>query len=136
MQAVKHARDKKYDVVLIDTAGRMHNKEYLMRDLAKLVKFNEPDLVLFVGEALVGNVAVNQLVKFNEALVDYATDTQHPKSIDGILLTKFDTVDDKVGAAISMTYVSGQPIMFVGTGQNYTDLKALNPKVIVNALMK
>ena len=58
------------------------------------------------------------------------------KGIDGIVLTKFDTVDDKVGAAISMTYITGQPIVFVGTGQTYGDLKKLNVKSVVKALLQ
>lgn len=61
-----------YDVVLIDTAGRMQNKEPLMRALAKLVSDNEPDLVLFVGEALVGNDGIDQLMMFNQALANYS----------------------------------------------------------------
>ena len=122
---------------------------------------NQPDLVLFVGEALVGNEAVDQLVKFNQALADHSK-SQRPHLIDGIVLTKFDTIDDKVqnmatplthsatllgfnamlsflmqvGAAISMTYTTGQPIVFVGTGQTYTDLKNLNAKAVVHALLK
>ena len=61
----------------------------------QLVHINEPDLVLFVGEALVGNEAVDQLKKFNHAMMDFSkSDT--PRLIDGILLTKFDTIDDKV----------------------------------------
>ncbi|KAH0999479.1 hypothetical protein HUJ04_001363 [Dendroctonus ponderosae] len=135
MEAIKFARDTKVDVVLIDTAGRMQDNEPLMRALTKLIKVNEPDLVLFVGEALVGNEAVDQLVKFNQALADYSANT-NPHLIDGIVLTKFDTIDDKVGAAISMTYITGQPIVFVGTGQTYTDLKALNVKAVVHSLMK
>ncbi|CAG9766601.1 unnamed protein product [Ceutorhynchus assimilis] len=134
-EAIKFARDNKIDVVLIDTAGRMQDNEPLMRALTKLIKVNEPDLVLFVGEALVGNEAVDQLVKFNQALADYSS-TTNPHLIDGIVLTKFDTIDDKVGAAISMTYITGQPIVFVGTGQTYTDLKALNVKAVVHSLMK
>lgn len=68
-----------------------------MRALTKLIKVNEPDLVLFVGEALVGNEAVDQLVKFNQALADYSYSTNaSPHLIDGIVLTKFDTIDDKV----------------------------------------
>ena len=102
---------------------------------AQLVNTVQPNLVLFVGEALVGNEAVDQLVKFNQALADYSSN-DNPHIIDGIVLTKFDTIDDKVGAAISMTYITGQPIVFVGTGQTYTDLKALNAKAVVNALMK
>ncbi|KAJ8720056.1 hypothetical protein PYW07_012099 [Mythimna separata] len=135
MEAIRYANDSKIDVVLIDTAGRMQDNEPLMRALAKLIKVNEPDMVLFVGEALVGNEAVDQLVKFNQALADHSSST-NPHVIDGIVLTKFDTIDDKVGAAISMTYITGQPIVFVGTGQTYTDLKALNANAVVNALMK
>ncbi|KAF5759788.1 putative signal recognition particle, SRP54 subunit, GTPase domain-containing protein [Helianthus annuus] len=59
--------------------------------------------------------------------------SQSPKLIDGILLTKFDTIDDKVGAALSMVYISGAPVMFIGRGQSYTDLKKLNVKAIVKA---
>ncbi|XP_060804133.1 signal recognition particle receptor subunit alpha homolog [Amyelois transitella] len=135
MEAIKFASDSKIDVVLVDTAGRMQDNEPLMRALAKLIKVNEPDMVLFVGEALVGNEAVDQLVKFNQALADHSSST-NPHMIDGIVLTKFDTIDDKVGAAISMTYITGQPIVFVGTGQTYTDLKALNANAVVHALMK
>ncbi|XP_044747878.1 signal recognition particle receptor subunit alpha homolog isoform X2 [Coccinella septempunctata] len=135
MEAIKFARDSSFDVVLVDTAGRMQDNEPLMRSLTKLIKVNEPDLVLFVGEALVGNEAVDQLVKFNQALADYSSNS-NPHIIDGIVLTKFDTIDDKVGAAISMTYITGQPIVFVGTGQTYTDLKALNVKAVVHSLMK
>uniref|UniRef100_A0A2I9LPS3 Signal recognition particle receptor n=1 Tax=Centruroides hentzi TaxID=88313 RepID=A0A2I9LPS3_9SCOR len=135
MEAINYAKDMKVDVVLIDTAGRMQDNEPLMRALAKLIKVNSPDLVLFVGEALVGNEAVDQLVKFNRALADHSSQ-ENPHLIDGIVLTKFDTIDDKVGAAISMTYITGQPIIFVGTGQTYTDLKTLNPKAVVHALMK
>lgn len=135
MEAINHARDCHIDVVLVDTAGRMQDNEPLMRALAKLIKVNQPDLVLFVGEALVGNEAVDQLTKFNQALADHSN-MENPRLIDGIILTKFDTIDDKVGAAISMTYTTGQPIVFVGTGQTYTDLRNLNAKAVVHALLK
>lgn len=135
MEAIKFANEKNIDVVLIDTAGRMQDNEPLMRSLSKLIKVNNPNLVLFVGEALVGNEAVDQLVRFNQSLADFSSN-EDPHIIDGIVLTKFDTIDDKVGAAISMTYVTGQPIVFVGTGQTYTDLKALNINAVVNSLMK
>jgi len=135
MEAINYARDSHIDVVLIDTAGRMQDNEPLMRALAKLISVNAPDLVLFVGEALVGNEAIDQLVKFNAALADHSSN-ENPHTIDGIVLTKFDTIDDKVGSAISMTYISGQPIVFVGTGQTYPDLKSLDAKAVVAALMK
>ncbi|ROT75351.1 putative signal recognition particle receptor subunit alpha-like [Penaeus vannamei] len=133
--AIEFARKNDFDVVLIDTAGRMQDNEPLMRALAKLILVNEPDLTLFVGEALVGNEAVDQLVKFNRALANHSTSNK-PQVIDGIVLTKFDTIDDKVGAAISMTYITGQPIVFVGCGQTYTDLRRLDAKAVVNSLMK
>lgn len=110
------ATERNLDVVLVDTAGRMQDNMPLMTALAKvskssdrentwdnhlkvyfqLIRVNEPDLVLFVGEALVGNEAVDQLVKFNQALADNATPGSPARLIDGIVLTKFDTIDDKV----------------------------------------
>lgn len=101
---------------------------------SQLVRINNPQKVFFVGEALVGNDGVDQLLKFNQALKDNA-DMARPRLIDGIVLTKFDTIDDKVGAALSMTYLSGQPIMFVGVGQKYTDLRTLDVKAVVQALL-
>jgi len=89
------AKNKEFDVVLIDTAGRMQDNEPLMRSLAKLVAVNNPDKIIFVGEALVGNEAVDQLTKFNQALKDFSG-LQNPRHIDGMILTKFDTIDDKV----------------------------------------
>ncbi|NWT73895.1 SRPRA protein, partial [Prunella himalayana] len=135
MEAISYARNQGFDVVLVDTAGRMQDNAPLMTALAKLIAVNAPDLVLFVGEALVGNEAVDQLVKFNKALADHSM-AQTPRLIDGIVLTKFDTIDDKVGAAISMTYITSKPIVFVGTGQTYCDLRSLNAKAVVAALMK
>ncbi|BBN16302.1 signal recognition particle receptor subunit alpha [Marchantia polymorpha subsp. ruderalis] len=133
-EAIREACRTKQDVVLVDTAGRMQDNEPLMRALSKLINVNEPDLVLFVGEALVGNDGVDQLMKFNQSLADMATTTL-PRLIDGILLTKFDTIDDKVGAALSMVYISGAPVVFVGCGQTYTDLKRLNVKSIIKTLL-
>ncbi|KAI1731005.1 SRP54-type protein, GTPase domain-containing protein [Ditylenchus destructor] len=134
--AIQIADERQIDVVLVDTAGRMQDNEPLMRALSKLIRVNEPDLVLFVGEALVGNEAVDQLVKFNHSLADNSATDAKPRLIDGIMLTKFDTIDDKVGAAVSMTYITGQPIVFVGTGQTYKDLKNLNINAVVNSLLK
>ena len=134
-QALQYAKANNYDVCLIDTAGRMQDNEPLMRAIAKLVAVNTPDLVLFVGEALVGHDAVDQLTKFNRALIDYSYDPSNPRTIDGIVLTKYDTVDDKVGAALSMVYITGQPVVFVGTGQKYPNLKKLSVNEVVKALM-
>ncbi|KAI3874127.1 hypothetical protein MKX03_029803 [Papaver bracteatum] len=134
-EAIQEASRNGSDVVLVDTAGRMQDNEPLMRALSKLISLNSPDLVLFVGEALVGNDAVDQLSKFNQKLADLSN-SPSSRVIDGIVLTKFDCIDDKVGAALSMVYISGAPVMFVGCGQSYTDLKKLNVKTIVKTLLK
>ena len=132
---VKHAKQMGHDVVLIDTAGRMQDNEPLMRALSKLVTLNNPDLVLFVGEALVGNEAVDQVTGFNQSLSEYSASKQ-PRLIDGIMLTKFDTISDKVGAALSLVYTTGKPIVFVGVGQTYTDIRNLNVDHCVRSLLK
>lgn len=94
-EAIREAKAKRIDVVLIDTAGRMQNNEPLMRALAKLVTTNNPDLVVFIGEALVGNDGVDQLTTFNSALIKYSTEERDRREIDAILISKFDTVDEK-----------------------------------------
>jgi signal recognition particle receptor subunit alpha len=132
---IKYAAQMGHDVVLVDTAGRMQDNEPLMRSLSKLVTLNNPDLVLFVGEALVGNEAVDQVTGFNTALSEYSA-SREPRLIDGIMLTKFDTIDDKVGAALSLVYTTGKPIVFVGVGQTYTDIRNLNVEHCVRALLK
>ncbi|KAJ6500475.1 signal recognition particle, alpha subunit, N-terminal-domain-containing protein [Mycena sanguinolenta] len=136
-EAIAYGKDNDFDVVLIDTAGRMQDNEPLMRALAKLVAVNTPDKIIFVGEALVGNEAVDQLTKFDRALRDFssASGAGQGRGIDGMLVTKWDTVDDKVGAALSMTYVTGQPIIFVGCGQTYTDLRQLRVANVVKAIL-
>ncbi|THH32994.1 hypothetical protein EUX98_g1197 [Antrodiella citrinella] len=98
-EAIAYGRDNDFDVVLIDTAGRMQDNEPLMRALAKLVAINSPDKIIFVGEALVGNEAVDQLTKFDRALRDFSSASGgaiKERGIDGMLVTKWDTVDDKV----------------------------------------
>jgi signal recognition particle receptor subunit alpha len=135
-QAVQYAAKNKIDVVLVDTAGRMQDHDSRMAALARLIGDNQPDLVLFVGEALVGNNGIDQLRKFNQCLLDYASAGATTRGIDGIVLTKFDTIDDKVGAAVSMVYQLGQPIVFVGVGQTYQDLKSIEPDVVVECLMR
>lgn len=147
--AIAEASTKKIDVVLIDTAGRMQDNEPLMKALARLVNLNNPDVVLFIGEALTGNDGVDQLVKFNSALkelsakVDYGfnpslmTNSKGTgREIDGIILSKFDTVDDKVGAALSLTYATGKPIVFLGVGQKYQNLQKPNIDLVVKSLLR
>lgn len=133
--ALTYAKAEGYDVVLIDTAGRMQDNEPLMRALAKLVSANQPDKIIFVGEALVGNEAVDQITKFDRAMKDFSG-VSNPRGLDGSLLTKWDTVDDKVGTALTTTSATGLPIYFLGTGQTYTDLRQLRVHHVVNALLK
>lgn len=138
MDGINYARANMFNCVLVDTAGRMQDNEPLMKQLAKLIKINTPDLTLFVGEALVGNEAVDQLEKFNKSLIDNGCrlEDSSRSAINGIVLTKFDTIDDQVGAAISMTYVTAKPIVFVGVGQTYKDLKQLDARAVTKALMR
>jgi signal recognition particle receptor subunit alpha len=113
--AIELASKEGNDVVLVDTAGRMQNNVPLMKALGKLAADNQPDLVVFVGEALVGNDGVDQVRMFNQAVNAQSRN----QKVNAILLTKFDTVSDKVGAALTMTHVTNAPILFVGTGQKY-----------------
>jgi len=129
-EAIQVATEQRNDVVLVDTAGRMQNNVPLMNALSKLVVENNPDLVCFVGEALVGNDGIDQLQMFDQALRNGG----HGRRIDGIILTKFDTVSDKVGAALSMTHITGQPVLFVGTGQKYNHLKKLSVPAVIKSL--
>ena len=120
--AIKYAQAKKQDVVLIDTAGRLHSNVNLMDEVKKLVRVAKPDLTLFVGESITGNDCVEQAKKFDEIV-----------GIDGIILTKSD-VDEKGGAAISVSYVTKKPILYLGTGQEYDDLKEFDPEVIISGI--
>lgn len=133
-EAIQYAKENQIDVVVIDTAGRMQDNKRLMKELATLIEVNKPDLTLFVGEALVGNDGVDQLTTFDTEL-SYQSSDKSTKQLDGIVLTKYDTIDDKVGSAISMCYSTGHPILFVGVGQSYADLKKLSVKKIVSQLL-
>ena len=140
-EAINHAKKNGFDIVLVDTAGRMQDNEPLMKSLIELIQVNTPDLVLFVGEALVGNDGIDQLQKFNSSLKvlassENAATKQTKDLIDGIVLTKFDTIDEKVGAAVSMVHKTGHPIVFVGVGQTYTDLRTLKVESVVKSLLK
>ncbi|KAF9764801.1 Signal recognition particle receptor subunit alpha [Nosema granulosis] len=128
--AIHKANEEGYDVILIDTAGRMHNKATLMDSLSKLIRINEPDHILYVGEALVGTDSLSHILEFNKAVGKF-TD----RKIDSILLTKIDTVDDKIGQILNMTFSSHSPVMFLGTGQTNSDLMRIDSEDIINILM-
>lgn len=120
--AIKHAQAKGVDVVLIDTAGRMQNNSDLVNEMKKIMRVAKPDLKIFVGESITGNDCVEQARSFNEAI-----------GIDGIILSKAD-VDEKGGAAISVSYVTQKPIFYLGTGQGYDDLTRFRPELVVEQL--
>jgi fused signal recognition particle receptor len=120
--AIKHAQAARKDVVLIDTAGRLHSNVNLVDEMKKIIRVAKPDLKIFVGEAITGNDCVEQARKFDEAI-----------GIDGIVLAKAD-VDEKGGAAISVSYVTKKPIMYLGVGQGMGDLKTFDKKEIVDNL--
>ena len=120
--AVKHAKAKNIDVVLIDTAGRLHANQNLMNELKKLIKVNKPDMKIFVGESITGNDCVEQAKTYNKEI-----------GIDAIILAKAD-VDEKGGAAISVSYVTGKPILYLGTGQTYDDLTEFDSDIVVKGL--
>ena len=132
--AIQAATKAGTQVVLVDTAGRMQNNKELMAQLARLVAAHSPDAVLFVGEALVGHDGADQLLSFDGVLTDFIGGKRE-RRIDGIILTKFDAVDNKVGTAVSMVYKTGIPVAFVGVGQTYTDLRRLNVRAVVHALL-
>jgi fused signal recognition particle receptor len=120
--AIKHAEAKNLDVVIIDTAGRLHSNDNLMNELKKLIKVNKPDLKLFVGESITGNDCVEQAKVYDEII-----------GIDAIILSKAD-VDEKGGAALSIAYVTKKPVLFIGTGQTYDDLKNFSKNEILDGL--
>ncbi|SMO52864.1 signal recognition particle-docking protein FtsY [Halorubrum cibi] len=120
---VEYARANDVDVVLGDTAGRLHTSDDLMAQLEKIDRVVDPDMTLFVDEAVAGQDAVNRAKEFNEAA-----------EIDGAVLTKADA-DSSGGAAISVAYVTGKPILFLGTGQGYDDLARFDPEALVDSLL-
>ena len=120
--AVEHARAQGKELVLIDTAGRMQTNTNLMDEMKKIKRVANPDLVIFVGDALTGNDATEQAAKFNEAI-----------DIDGVILTKADA-DSKGGASLSIGYVIKKPIMFLGVGQGYDDIMEYDAEWMLNQL--
>lgn len=120
--AIEHAKAKHKDVVLLDTAGRMQTNYNLMDEMAKIKRVAKPDLILFVGDSLSGNDAVEQAKRFNEVV-----------GIDGVILTKVDT-DAKGGSSLSIAYTIGKPLLFIGVGQGYDDQIPFNPEWMVDNL--
>lgn len=120
--AIKHAESRGIDAVLIDTAGRMQTDRNLMDEMRKIAKVASPDLALFVGDALAGNDATQQAQEFAKFI-----------DVSGTILTKMDA-DAKGGAAISIAYVTGKPILYVGVGQRYEDLEPFDPSEIVERI--
>jgi len=121
--AVEYADANDVDVVLGDTAGRLHTSDGLMDQLSKIDRVIEPDMTVFVDEAVAGQDAVNRAREFDDA-----------SDIDGTVLTKADA-DSQGGAAISVAHVTGKPILFLGTGQEYDDLERFDPERIVDQLL-
>jgi fused signal recognition particle receptor len=121
--AVRYAEANKMDVVLADTAGRMHTAVNLMEQLKKICRVTKPDLVIFVDEAMAGNDAVERAKKFDEAV-----------GIDGSILSKTD-VDAKGGTAISIAHSTSKPILFLGTGQGYDDLVTFDTDWLMDRLL-
>ncbi|MBS3095112.1 signal recognition particle-docking protein FtsY [Candidatus Woesearchaeota archaeon] len=112
--AVSYAKSNHMDAVLIDTAGRQHSNVNLISEMQKIIRVIKPDLKIFIGESITGSDCIEQASSFDNAI-----------GIDGIILSKAD-IDDKGGAAISIEYIVKKPIIYIGMGQDYDDLKEFN----------
>ena len=115
LEAIEHARDYGRDVLIIDTAGRLHIDEALMQELRDVKEAVKPQEILFVVDAMTGQDAVTVAKSFNENL-----------GIDGVILTKLDG-DTRGGAALSIKAVVGKPIKFSGTGEKLSDIEIFHP---------
>jgi fused signal recognition particle receptor len=122
--AISHAKAHGIDVVLIDTAGRIQTDRNLMNELAKVKRVITPDLTVLTVDALTGNDAVMQAEEFHKTV-----------GIDATILTKVDA-DVKGGSALSVTYVTRKPIIFIGTGQTYEDLELFDPERFTQMILK
>ena len=122
--AISHAKAHGINVVLIDTAGRMQTNQNLMNELAKVKRVVSPDLTILTLDSLIGNDAVMQAEEFHKSI-----------GIDATILTKVDA-DVKGGSALSVTYVTHKPILFIGVGQTYKDLELFNPEKFVNMILR
>lgn len=120
--AIQHAKASGIKAVLIDTAGRMYTKTDLLREMEKISRVSKADLKIFVAESITGNDAVEQAKKFNEVI-----------GMDAVILTKAD-VDEKSGTLLSISYATGKPILYLGTGQKYDDLEVFNKNKIAEKL--
>jgi fused signal recognition particle receptor len=120
--AVEHAKARKKDVVLVDTAGRMQTNTNLMDEMKKVKRVVKPHLIVFVGDALAGNDAIEQAKAFDEEI-----------GVDVIILTKIDA-DAKGGAALSIAYTIRKPIAFLSTGQEYDQLIRFDSKWMIERL--
>ncbi|MFC1774898.1 signal recognition particle-docking protein FtsY [Nanoarchaeota archaeon] len=120
--AINHAKSKDKDIVLIDTAGRLHSNQNLVDEMKKIIRIAKPDVNIFVGESITGNDCIEQAVKFDDAI-----------GLHGIILSKAD-IDEKGGAAISVSYVTKKPILYLGMGQEYSDLEKFESDKIVDKL--
>jgi len=113
--SVLHAKSKGYDVVLIDTAGRMHTDVDLVEELRKIVKVVKPDMRILVVDALTGNDALEQARFFSEKI-----------GVDAVVIAKADAYEQG-GVPISIVYAIRKPVLFIGVGQDYKDLKLFDP---------
>ncbi len=121
---INHAKAHGINVVLIDTAGRMQTNRNLMSELEKVKRVINPDLVVLTVDSLTGNDAVMQAEEFHKSV-----------GIDATILTKVDA-DIKGGSALSVTYITKKPILFIGTGQTYDDLEVFVPEKFVQMILK
>jgi len=121
---VNHAKAHGTNVVLIDTAGRIQTNRNLMNELAKIKRIVNPDMTILTVDSLTGNDAVMQAEEFHKSV-----------GIDATILTKVDA-DVKGGSALSVTYVTKKPVLFIGTGQKYEDLEKFEPEKFVQMILK
>jgi fused signal recognition particle receptor len=121
---ISHAKAHGINVVLIDTAGRMQTNKNLMNELEKIKRVVNPDLTILTVDSLAGNDAVMQAEEFHKTV-----------GIDATILTKVDA-DVKGGSALSVTYVTQKPILYIGVGQKYEDLDEFNPEKFVQTILK
>jgi fused signal recognition particle receptor len=121
---VLYARSHRVDTVLIDTAGRMQTSKNLMDEMAKIVRVVRPDIKIFVGDSLAGNDTIMQAREF-----------QRYTDFDCIILTKSDS-DYKGGSALSIAHVTKRPIIYLGTGQGYDDLKPFSAEAFIKQILE